>query len=89
MADRTPATTGQKPTADTTVTVEASASCTKTIEPNKMVFFYPTPDQRHEIYIPRGEFQKALELYVQKNWEELCKFPAYSACCRLGPDAWT
>jgi hypothetical protein len=67
MADRTPVTTGQKPTTDTTATVEASASCTKTIEPNKMVFFYPTPDQPHEIYIPRGEQVPCLQC-VLSSW---------------------
>ncbi|PKX90758.1 uncharacterized protein P174DRAFT_444497 [Aspergillus novofumigatus IBT 16806] len=78
MADKAPATTGQKPKVDTTAIAETPAGCTKAVEPNKMVFFYPTPDQRQEIYIPRGQFQKALELSVQKNWEELCKFPAYT-----------
>jgi hypothetical protein len=52
-----------------------------------MVFFYPTPGDRREIYIPRGRFQEALELSRQEDWEELCKFPTYSACPRLDPDA--
>ncbi|GFF33419.1 hypothetical protein IFM46972_03886 [Aspergillus udagawae] len=78
MADKIPASAGQKPKADINTAAEAPPRCTKTVEPNKMVFFYPTSDDRHEIYISRGKFQKALELSVQENWKELCKFPAYT-----------
>ena len=52
------------------------------VQPNKMVFFDKS-GERHEIYIPKGSYQKVVDLSQAKNWDELLKFPAYSKFNRV------
>ncbi|KAM7190379.1 hypothetical protein V8F33_009495 [Rhypophila sp. PSN 637] len=49
---------------------------TSTVECNMMEY---TDDQgvTHQIYLPKGTMQRAGRLFLEKNWEELGKFPAY------------
>lgn len=57
-------------------------SCKRNLEPNKMVFFDES-GERHEIYLPKGTFQRAVDLSQAKNWDELSKFPVYSKSNRI------
>lgn len=52
-------------------------SCERIVQPNKMVFFDEL-GERHEIYLPKGTYQRAVDLSQAKKWDELLKFPAYS-----------
>ncbi|KAE8550681.1 hypothetical protein TMatcc_008729 [Talaromyces marneffei ATCC 18224] len=51
--------------------------CKRNLQPNKLVFFNES-GERHEIYLPKGTFQRALDLLKAKNWDELSKFPVYT-----------
>ncbi|GAQ07580.1 hypothetical protein ALT_4901 [Aspergillus lentulus] len=62
---------------DTTQAPEQFSSCRKSVQPNKLVFFGKS-GERHEIYLPKGTIQKALDLLQEENWDELLKFPPYS-----------
>ncbi|GFF82219.1 hypothetical protein IFM47457_05730 [Aspergillus lentulus] len=62
---------------DTTQAPEQLSSCPKSVQPNKLVFFDKS-GERHEIYLPKGTIQKALDLLQEENWDELLKFPPYS-----------
>lgn len=52
------------------------AECTRVVEPNKMTYADPQ-GIRHEIYLPKGTFRTASAYYVDKNYEELAKFPVW------------
>jgi hypothetical protein len=56
---------------------EQSSYCRKSVEPNKLVFFGRS-GELHEIYVPKGTLQKAIDLLQEENWDELLKFPPYS-----------
>ncbi|KAF7166918.1 hypothetical protein CNMCM5623_000455 [Aspergillus felis] len=62
---------------NTTQAPEQFSSCTKTVQPNKLVFFDKS-GERHEIYLPKGTLQKAIGLLQEENWDELLKFPPYN-----------
>ncbi|GIJ85109.1 hypothetical protein Asppvi_003965 [Aspergillus pseudoviridinutans] len=61
---------------NTTQAPEQFSSCPKTVQPNKLVFFDKS-GERHEIYLPKGTIQKAIDLSQEENWDELLKFPLY------------
>ncbi|KAM7219396.1 hypothetical protein V8F06_005130 [Rhypophila decipiens] len=44
--------------------------------PNKMSYV-DGAGVKHEIHIPTGMYHRAVQLFVDKNWDELGKFPAY------------
>ncbi|EAW11899.1 uncharacterized protein ACLA_006560 [Aspergillus clavatus NRRL 1] len=50
---------------------------TKQVESNMLVF-YDAEGTQHKIYIPKGMFQKVLELAREEKWEGLFNFPAYN-----------
>ncbi|PKX95328.1 uncharacterized protein P174DRAFT_403998 [Aspergillus novofumigatus IBT 16806] len=62
---------------DTTQAPEQFSSCHKSVQPNKLVFFGKS-GERHEIYLPKGTIQKAIDLLQEENWDELLKFPPYT-----------
>jgi hypothetical protein len=57
-------------------------SCERRLQPNKMVFFDDS-GERHEIYLPQGTFQRAVELSQAKNWDELSNFSIYGKSNRI------
>ncbi|KAH8703766.1 hypothetical protein BGW36DRAFT_423314 [Talaromyces proteolyticus] len=53
------------------------STCKRTVHPDKMVFF-DNSGERHEIYLPKETYQRAVDLSQAKNWDELSKFPTYA-----------
>lgn len=49
---------------------------TAVFEPNNFIY-NDNKGIRHNIYLPRGTYSKAMKCYEAKKWDELAKYPAW------------
>ncbi|KFA80363.1 hypothetical protein S40288_11662 [Stachybotrys chartarum IBT 40288] len=47
-----------------------------TVQPNKLVHFDANGGE-HEIYLPRGTSERAGQLRLKEDWDELAKYPKW------------
>ncbi|KEY73951.1 hypothetical protein S7711_11401 [Stachybotrys chartarum IBT 7711] len=47
-----------------------------TVQPNKLVYF-DASGVEHEIYLPRGTSERAGQLWLKEDWDQLAKYPKW------------
>ncbi|MCJ1436563.1 hypothetical protein MMC27_005943 [Xylographa pallens] len=59
------------------MTPEVAENCKKSVRPNCMTYT-DAEGTEHSIHMPTGTYEIATKYFVENNFEELAKFPAWA-----------